>query len=435
MTHQDWKTYYETHTVSAEEAVKCIKSNDKVVVGHAVGVPEVLVNAMTKDAMERNLTGIMPMHVMTCGDCAYCKPEAQKHFTYNSFFLSTNSRQAYWEGRAEFTPSNLSKVPYLMAHNLRPDVALIQVTPPNEDGYVSLGVSVDYTKPGAELAKTVIAEVNDQYPWIHGDTLLHVSEIDYFVKSSRPIYEIELTKSGEVERKIAENVAGLIEDGSTLQLGIGKIPDAILPFLKDKKDLGIHSEMIADGVQVLVECGAITGAKKTLDKGKIVTSTIMGTQRFYDFAANNPLFELHPVTYTNDIRMIAANHKFVSINGFIEVDLSGQVNSTTVGGKVYSGIGGQNEFAVGAQLSEGGKSILAGYSTAQNGAVSRIVPQLAKGTLVAVSTNDVDYIVTEYGVAHLKGLTLPQRAEALINIAHPKFRDGLRAEAAKGMYR
>jgi 4-hydroxybutyrate CoA-transferase len=301
----------------------------------------------------------------------------------------------------------------------------------DEHGFFSFGVSNDYTKPAAEAAKIVIAQVNDKMPRTMGDSFIHISDIDYIVEANHEIIELKPPKIGEIERAIGENCASLVEDGSTLQLGIGAIPDAVLLFLKDKKDLGIHSEMISDGVLELVEAGVITNKAKSIHPGKIIVTFLMGTKRLYDFIDNNPVVEMYPVNYVNDPRVIMQNSKMVSINSCVQVDLMGQVSSESVGLTQISGVGGQVDFVRGANMCKDGKSIIAMPSTAAKGKVSKIVPLLDEGAAVTTGRNDVDYIVTEYGIAKLKGKTLKDRAKALISIAHPDFKDGLIEEFEK----
>jgi 4-hydroxybutyrate CoA-transferase len=366
------------------------------------------------------------------GKGEYTKPEMAPHFRHNAFFVGASTRDAVNEGRGDFTPCFFSEIPRLFRSGSMPvDVALIQLSRPDEHGYCSFGVSNDYTKPAAECAKLVIAEVNDQMPRTMGDCFIHVSEVDYFVETSNPIVELKPPKIGDVERAIGQNCASLIEDGSTLQLGIGAIPDAVLLFLKDKKDLGIHSEMFSDGVVELVEAGVITNKRKTLHKGKMVVTFLMGTKRLYDFVDNNPSVEMYPVDYVNDPYVIRQNYKMVSINSCIQVDFMGQVASESIGLKQFSGVGGQVDYVRGAGMAEGGKSIIAMPSTASGGKISRIVPLLDEGSAVTTSRNDVQYIVTEYGVAELRGKTLKQRAKSLIQIAHPDFRPQLIEEWEK----
>ena len=323
------------------------------------------------------------------------------------------------------------RVPALFKEDLPVDVALIQVSIPDEHGFCSFGVSNDYTKPAAKYAKLVIAEVNNKMPRTMGDSFIHVSEIDYIVESNHQIIELKPPKIGDVEKAIGEHCASLIEDGSTLQLGIGAIPDAVLLFLKDKKDLGIHSEMISDGVVELVEAGVITNKAKTIHPGKIVVTFLMGTQRLYDFVNNNPMVEMYSVDYVNDPTVIMKNSKMISINSCVQVDLMGQVASETVGLKQISGVGGQVDFVRGSNMCIDGKSIMAMSSTAAQGKISKIVPLLDEGSAVTTGRNDVNYVVTEYGIAKLKGKNLKNRARALINIAHPDFKDGLVLEFEK----
>jgi len=425
-----WKEIYNSKLVSAEEAVTKIKSGDRVVIGHAVGEPSQLIDAMV--ANKEAYKDVELVHMVAMGKCEYAKEGMEKYFRHNSIFVGGSTREAVKSGRADFTPCFFYEVPKLFKNGSMPvDVALIQVTQPDEHGYCSFGVSNDYTKPASNCAKIIIAEVNDQMPRTLGDSFIHVSDIDYMVKTSHPIIELQPPRIGEIEKAIGSNCASLIEDGSTLQLGIGAIPDAVLLFLKDKKDLGIHSEMISDGVVELVEAGVITNKRKTLHPGKIVVTFLMGTKRLYDFVNNNPMVEAYPVDYVNDPTVIMKNYKMVSINSCVQVDLMGQVCSESIGMKQISGIGGQVDFIRGTNMSENGKAIIAIPSTAAKGKVSRIVPLLDEGAAVTTSRTDVDYIVTEYGIAKLKGKSLKQRARLLINIAHPDFKPGLIEEWEK----
>ncbi len=426
----DWKTLYRERVVSADEAVGKIKSGDRVVLGHAVGEPLEIVEAMVRNKELYNNVEIV--HMVAMGKGAYTKPEMAPHFHHNAIFVGAVTREAVSEGRADYTPCFFSEVPKLFREGYLPvDVALVQLSSPDEHGYCSLGVSVDYTKPALKSAKTVIAQVNDRMPRTMGDSFVHVSEVDYFVEASYPLVELKPPQITEVERAIGENCASLIEDGSTLQLGIGAIPDAVLLFLKDKKDLGIHSEMISDGVVELVEAGVVTNRMKTLHPGKIVVTFLMGTKRLYDFVNNNPMVEMHPVDYVNNPVVIMKNYKMVSVNSCVQVDLMGQVASETIGLKQFSGVGGQVDFVRGASMAQDGKSIIAMPSTASGGKVSRIVPFLDEGGAVTTSRNDVRFIVTEYGIADLKGRSLKERGRALIGIAHPDFRPQLIEEWEK----
>ena len=418
-----WKQIYEERQTTVEEAIKMIGSGDRVILGHAVGIPLLFTDALAEQKEEYQNVELVQM--VSMGNARFAEPDMAGHFRLNSMFFGAHTRAAGKEGRADFTPVNFHEIPGMFEDMMPLDVALIMVTPPDKHGYVSCGVSVDYTLPAARKARKVIAQVNEQMPRTLGDTTLHVSEIDAFVVKSEPVITLALPKIGEIEQKIGENCAKLVEDGDTLQLGIGAIPDAVLLFLKDKKDLGIHSEMISDGVVELIEAGVITNKKKTLHKNKTVVTFLMGTQRLYDFADDNQSVAMYPVDYVNDPYVISQNDNLVSINSCVQVDLMGQVASESVGLGQISGIGGQLDFVRGARLSKGGRSIIAIPSTAGKGKVSRIVPVLDEGAAVTTPRVDVDYIVTEYGIAHLRGKTLRQRAKALIQIAHPDFRKNL----------
>lgn len=420
-----WQDIYEQRKMSPEEAVCLIHSGDRVVIGHAVGVPLAITDVMVEHRKDYKDVEIIQM--VSQGNAKFCEPGTEGHFRLNSLFVGAQSRPAVKEGRGDFTPCCFSDVPSLL-RELTVDAAVIQVSPPDRHGYVSCGVSVDYTLPAAKCAKTVIAQVNRRMPRTLGDTCLHVSEIDCFVEIDHPVLEIPLPKIGEAEKAIGENCAKLVRDGDTLQLGIGAIPDAVLLFLKDKKDLGIHSEMISDGVVELIENGVITNARKNLHPGKSVVSFLMGTKRLYDYADDNPAVAMYPVDYVNDPYVVGKNDNLVSINSCVQVDFMGQVAAESVGTTQISGIGGQMDFIRGARLSKGGRAVIAIASTAAGGKISKIVPFLDQGAAVTTSRTDVDYIVTEYGIAHLRGKTLKDRARALISIAHPKFREEL-AEA------
>lgn len=419
-----WKEIYKNKLVTADRAVKAIQSGNRVVVGHAAGEPSVLIEAMVNNSASYQNVEIV--HMVCVGKGLYASPEMKDHFRLNSIFVSGPTREAVFEGRGDFTPVFFYQFPELFSKNILPvDVALVQLSPPDRFGYCSFGISNDYTKPAAECAKLVIAEVNDQMPRTLGDSFIHVSELDYIVESSRPLIEQKPGMIGDVEEAIGHHCATLIEDGSTLQLGIGAIPDAVLTFLSKKKDLGIHSEMISDGVVDLVEKGIITNKRKSIHKGKIIVTFLMGSRRLYDFVDNNPMVELYPVNYVNNPCVIMQNYKMVSINSCVQIDFMGQVASESIGYKQISGVGGQVDFLRGTSMADGGKAILAMSSTAMNSKVSRIVPVLDEGATVTTSRNDVHYVVTEYGVADLKGKTLKQRAKMLIEIAHPNFRAGL----------
>ena len=420
-----WRDYYQQHLTTAEDAVKRIRSGDRVVVQHACGEPSFLLDAMVANAGAYENVEIV--HMVAKGECAYCAPEMAAHFRHNSLFVGPTSKNAVAEGRGDFTPCYFSEVPGFFDSVLPVDVALVTVTPPDENGKCSLGVSVDYTLAAVRHAKTVIAQVNARMPFTHGPSVVDVSDIDCFVVHDAPIIPLALPKIGPVEEAIGKNVAPLIRDGDTLQLGIGAIPDAVLKFLKDKKDLGIHSEMFSDGVVELAEAGVITNAQKTLHPGKYVATFLMGTQRLYDFVDRNPDVYMAPVDYVNDPFVIAQNENMVSTNSCVQVDQMGQVASESIGLTQISGTGGQVDFIRGSARSRGGRAIIAMPSTVK-GKISKIVPLLDSGAAVTTCRCDVDYVVTEYGVAHLKEHTLRDRARALIEIAHPDFRPELKAE-------
>ncbi|HEY8804896.1 MAG TPA: acetyl-CoA hydrolase/transferase C-terminal domain-containing protein, partial [Clostridium sp.] len=405
-------------------------SGNRIVTGHACGEPTDVLAAMVANCEAYENVEIV--HMVPMGKAEYLQKGMGKHFIHNAVFVGGCTREAVAEGRADFTPCYFSKVPELFQRGFLPvDVAIIQLSPPDKNGNCSFGVSNDYTKPATKCAKIVIAEVNDKMPKTMGDSFINVSEIDYIVEASHPIIELQPPKIGETERAIGEHCASLVEDGSTLQLGIGAIPDAVLLFLKNKKDLGIHSEMISDGVVELVEAGVITGKSKVLHNGKIVVTFLMGTKRLYDFVDNNPMVEMYSVDYVNDPVIVAQNNKMVCINSAIQVDFMGQVNAESIGLTQFSGVGGQVDFVRGANMSKDGISIMAMSSTAAKGKISKIVPILDEGAAVTTGRNDVNYVVTEYGIAQLKGKSLRQRARALINIAHPYFRNDLILEFEK----
>lgn len=421
----NWEIDYNEKLITAEEAVKKIKSDQRVVVGHAVGEPSFLMDAMV--ANKNDYSNVEIVHMVPMGKAEYTRADMAPHFRHNAVFVGGPTRKAVEDGNADYTPCFFYQVPKLLK-NLTVDVALIQVSSPDSHGYCSFGVSNDYTKPAANMAKLVIAQINDQMPRTLGDNFIHVSEIDYLVENNHPLIELKPGLIGEVEKEIGRHCATLIEDGSTLQLGIGTIPDAVLLFLKDKKDLGIHSEMISDGVVELVEAGVITNKMKTLHQGKTIVTFLMGTKKLYDYVNNNPAVEMYSVDYVNNPITIMKNYKMVSVNSCVQVDLMGQVVSDSVGLRQISGVGGQVDFVRGASMADDGKSIIAMPSTAAKGKVSKIVPLVDEGAAITTSRNDVDYIVTEFGIAHLKGKTLKERARSLIEIAHPDFRDSLKEE-------
>jgi len=425
---------YRRKVTSPEEAVKVIRSGHRIYMGGGAGVPIKLIQALVDHA--RGLQNVEIVHMLTFGDAPYVSPEYEGIFRHNALFISGNVRQAVNKGRADFTPVFLSEIPSLFRDGgtLPLDVTFAMVSPPDEHGFCSFGCEVGCTKPAAQASRLVIAEVNRQMPRTLGDSFIHVSKLTYIVEVDYPLPNVPQGGFSEVHRKIAQYVAELVPDGATLQLGIGSIPDAVLNALRDKKDLGIHTEMFSDGVVELVEAGVITNELKTLHPGKIVSGFLFGSQSLYEFVHNNPIIEMHPTDYVNDPFVIAQHDRMVSINSALEVDLTGQVCADSIGPMLYSGVGGQVDFIRGAARSRGGKPIIALPATAKDGQISRITPMLTPGAGVTTSRNDVHYVVTEYGVAALHGRTIRQRAQALINIAAPEFRAELVREARKLNY-
>ena len=366
------------------------------------------------------------------GTCKFFEPGMEKHFRYSSLFIGARSRNYVAEGKGDYVPVFFNRIPNYVTDIEPADVFLVTLSMPDEHGYCSYGLSCDFAKEAAERPGTkVIGAVNPNMPRVMGDNFIHVSCLESIVESNEPIHEHARPVIGEVEEKIGANIAGLVHDGDCLQLGIGAIPDAVLKFLGDKKDLGIHSEMISDGLMDLYETGAITGKRKNIDKGRMVITFMMGTRKLYDFVNDNPAICMKPVSYVNDPFVISQNDNVVSINSALQIDLMGQVCAEAIGLKQYSAVGGQMDFVRGASASKGGRSIIAFGATTKGGTISKIVPFLTQGAAVTTSRNDVDYIVTEYGIAHLKGKSLRERAKALIGIAAPAFRDDLAKEFEK----
>ena len=429
----NWSEQYTQKVTSAELAVQKIRSGDRVYLHPGCAAPAALTDALLARAPA--LYDVELLHLLTFGRADYTLPQYDGHFRHNGLFLGANVREAVAAGRADYTPIMLGEIEKLFCSGELPlDVVLLQLSPPDEYGYMSLGVGVDCTLNAARCAKHVIAEVNQRMPRTLGDTFLHVSKVSAIVETSRPLLELKPEPFTDLQRRIGENVASLIPDGATLQVGIGGIPDAVLSCLREKRDLGIHTEMCSDGVIPLIEAGVINGDRKTLHRGKIVCGFVLGTETLFRFVHENPIFEFHPVLYTNDPFVIAQNEQMIAINSAIQVDLTGQVCADSIGTRPYSGFGGQLDFIRGAARAKGGKPIIALPSTAREDTISRIVPVLDPGAGVVTTRADVHYVVTEYGVAYLHGKTLRQRAEALIAIAHPKFRDELSDFAAKVHY-
>lgn len=422
----NWKKSYDAKKLTAGDAVNLIKSGDKVLLGHCSCEPIYLVDAMINNAdAYRNVT---VSHMYSHGENLYSRPEYAEHFRFEGFFCSAGTRNCVNEGRGDFVPVHFSLIPeYLRRKIFEFDVMMVMLSAPNEDGYCCIGVDSSYTYQAVKSAKLVLAQINNNVPNVQGDTMVHVDELDAVVEYDSPLPEVFLPEPGPVELAIGRNCAKLIRDGATLQLGIGTIPDAVLASLKKHKHLGIHSEMIADGVVELAEMGVIDCSEKSINKGRITVTSLMGTQKLFDFCNDNPLVELRSVDYVNDPYVIAQNRNMVSINSAIEVDFMGQVVADTVGKNQFSGVGGQVDFIRGTQISQDGKgiSIIALPSVAKDRAgrvISRIVPRIKPYAAVTTTRNDIDYVVTEYGIAELKGKNLRDRAKRLIEIAHPDFR-------------
>ncbi|MGH9640821.1 MAG: acetyl-CoA hydrolase/transferase family protein, partial [Terriglobales bacterium] len=421
-----WQAEYAKKLRTPDEALRCVSSGMRVYIQPGCAEPEVLVEALMKRGPY--VEDVEIVHMLTMGTAPYVAPNMAGHFRHNAMFIGGNVRDAINDGRADYTPIYLSEIEDLFVSGAMPlDVALVQVSPPDAHGYCSLGVGIDTSLTAVKQARFVVAHVNDQMPRTYGDSYVHVNDLNIIVEESRPLCAMKKTEITDLHVAIARNVATLIEDGSVLQTGIGGIPDAVLPMLADRKDLGVHSELVSDGVIPLIEAGVITGERKNFKPRKIIVGFILGTKRIFDFVDNNPLFEFHPTAYVNDVGLIARNDRMVAINSALEVDLTGQVCSDSIGNQFYSGIGGQVDFLRGASRSKGGKPIISISSTAKNGTISRIVPMLSPGAGVVTSRGLVRYVVTEFGVAYLHGKSIRERAKALIEIAHPKFREELYA--------
>jgi 4-hydroxybutyrate CoA-transferase len=427
---------YQSRITTADKAVAAIKPGMRVFMTGNCSVPQAVMGALVRRASDF-VPPIEVTHLLTLGNADYVAPGLEQYIRVNTLFIGPNVRPAVNAGRADFTPCFLSEIPGLFRTGVLPlDVALVHLSPPDERGFCSFGVEVGVTKTAAESARIVIAEVNDNMPRTLGDSFIHVSKLTHVVPVSYPLLEHRMGEIAEPERRIGYHCASLIEDGSTLQMGIGGVPDAVLTFLNNKKDLGIHSEMFSDGVIDLVERGIINGERKSLHPGKIVAGFLIGTRRLYDFVHDNPMVELHPTEYINDPFRIAQNDRMVAINSAIEVDLTGQVCADSIGPRLYSGVGGQVDFIYGASRSKGGKPIVAlpSSATVKEQLVSKIVPMLKPGAGVVTSRNHVHYIITEHGIADLYGKSLRQRARALIGVADPQFRDELEGAARELHY-
>lgn len=434
----DWQQIYKSRLVTADEAVRKVKSGNRVFLTGNCSVPQRLLKALVDYAP--NFENVEICQALTVAGMEYVSPDLAGHLRVNSLFISSNVRKAIQEGRGDFTPVTLSEFPLLFKKKVLPiDIAFVHLSKPDRFGYCTYGSEVGLTKSAAESAKMIIAEINPNMPRTHGDTLIHVSEIDNIVEVDYPMAELSMADEGDrgVTEKIAQFIADRIPDGATLQTGIGAIPDAVLSYLRYKKDLGIHSELFSDGVIELVQAGIINGSKKTIHTGKITAGFMIGTKKLYEWANDNQIIELQRTEYINNPFTIAKNNKMVAINSAIEVDLTGQICADSIGTKFYSGVGGQADFIYGASLSEGGLPIIAlpSTSTLRDGTVlSRIVPTLKVGAGVTVSRSFVHYVVTEFGMVDLYGKSIRQRVQALCSIAHPDFRKELESQARQFNY-
>jgi 4-hydroxybutyrate CoA-transferase len=423
-----WVDDYKAKLLTAEEAVGRVKSGDRVYYGGNAAIPQTLVRTLAERRDE--LWNVQLNHVLLVGDDPLSAPGMEGHFRHNSLFVGPADRKAVNDGRADYVPIFLHQIPRLFREGIVPlDVAMLQVSPPDEHGFMSLGVETLASVAASQVAKLVLVQVNERMPRVLGDCFLHVSRVNGIVEATEPLPELHPAPATEVERAIARNVIGLIQPGSTVQMGIGGIPDSIYEGMEGNLELGIHTEMMSDGAMRAVERGVVTGTRKSHHQGKIIVTFALGTATLYDFLDNNPLIEAHPVNYVNDPEIVARNDNMVAVNSAIEVDLTGQVCSDSIGAYIYSGFGGQVDFIRGAARSRGGRPIIALPSSAKNGLMSRVVPYLKEGAGVVTSRADVHYVVTEHGVANLFGKNLRERVEALVAIADPRFQDDLVAAA------
>lgn len=429
----NWEALYRGKVTDADTALTSVQSGNRVYMAGGSGVPKELIGGLIRRAGE--IQDVELTHILTFAEAPYVDPQFQGAIRVNALFIGPNVRQAVHAGLADFTPVFLSEIPGLFRHGQLPlDAVLISLSPPDEHGFCSFGVEVGTTKPAAESARIIIAEVNRQMPRTLGDCFIHVSRLHHIIEVDYPLPEAPQGGTTERHLLVGQHIAEMIPDGATLQMGIGSIPDAVLQNLGSHKDLGVHTELFSDGVIDMVEAGVITCARKTFHPGKIISGFLFGSKRLYEFVHNNPIIEMHPTDYVNDPFNIAQNEKMVAINSALQVDLTGQVCADSIGPQIYSGVGGQVDFIRGATRSKDGLPIIAFLSTAKKDSISRIVPLLNKGAGVVTTRNDVHYVVTEYGVASLFGKTIRQRAHELINISHPKFRDELTAAAQELEY-
>lgn len=421
-----WQEIYQSKLTSAKKAVHLIEDGDTVVVGFGCGEAFGLENALLDSY--KDFHDITIVNMLTTGSSPWCGDEMQGHFRLNCLFASASNRNAVSSGIADFTTCHFYEIPELLRERLRPRVALVMLSPPDEHGYCSFGTNVDYIKGVCDYADVILAQVNKHMPRTFGNSIIHVRDLTAIVEQDAPLPQICSVEISDVERQIGKYCASLIHDGDTLQLGIGGIPNAVCQQLWDKKDLGLHSELVGDGVVDLLEAGVINNKKKTANRGRTILGAAFGSDKLNNYINNNPSVEMHPIDYVNNPLFIAQNDNMVSINSCLQVDLLGQIVSDTIGLHQFSAVGGQVDFVRGATMSHGGRSIMAMSSTAKKGMISRIVPLITEGSAITTSRNDVNYVVTEYGIAQLKGKTLKERAAELISIAHPKFRAELALE-------
>ena len=424
----NWLDDYKSKLRSPAEAVGMIRSGDRVYYGGNAAIPQTLVRALA--ARRDDLHDVQLNHVLLIGDDPLSAPGMEGHFRHNSLFVGPADRKAVNDGRADYVPIFLHQIPRLFRERIVPlDVAMVQVSPPDEHGFMSLGVEVLASTAACQMARTVIAQVNERMPRVLGDSFLHTSRVHAVVEATEPLPELQVAEPTDVERAIASHVLNLITPGCTVQMGIGGIPDSVYESMEGPMELGIHTEMISDGAMRAIERGVVTGVHKTLHPGKVICTFALGTAALYDFLDNNPLIEAHPVNHVNDPEIAAQNDNLVAINSAIELDLTGQVCSDSIGPYIYSGFGGQVDFIRGAAHSKGGRPVIAIPATAKGGAMSRIVPFLKEGAGVVTSRADVHYVVTEHGAVNLFGKNLRERAELLISVAHPAFQDDLERAA------
>ena len=423
------KDLYKSKLITAAQAAALIKDGDKVVTTFGCCEPQEIEKEIEKNYL--NYKNVEIINMLILGDTPWVRDEMKGHIKYNCFFASASNRKALTNGTAEFTTCHFYEIPMVLRDIIKPRVGIYSVCPPDEDGYVSMGTNVDYIETTMSHCEVKIAQVNKYVPRTYGKARKHISEFDYFVEIDQPLPEVPSVPLTDVEKAIGKNCASLINDGDCLQLGIGGIPNAICEELKNKKDLGLHSEMVGDGVVDLIKSGVINNSKKQTHVGKTVLGFAFGTTKLFDFIDNNPDVEMYPIDYVNYPPNIALNDNMVSINSCIQVDLMGQVVADTIGLMQFSGVGGQVDFVRGATMSKGGRSIIAMPSTAKHNTISKIVPTITENSAITTTRNDVNCVVTEYGVAYLKGRTLKERARALIKIAHPDFRDWLCEEFEK----